>query len=301
MIQREPGTVNGAGCLWLRNSQLRLAVTTGLGPRILHCSWHGGANLFAELGDRTIGPPARPLRLLGGHRLWHAPEALERTYWPDDRPVAVSVDGATTSFVAPPDGAGIGKQLTITLALDAPRVTVRHTLRNEGLWPVELAPWAITACRLGGVAILPLPAAARNPDGLRPNRQVSLWPYSDLTDARLALGNRLILLRAEPGAANKIGTWSDAGWLAYWLEGTLFVKRYAADRAARYPDSGCNLECYVKDTYIELETLGPLGILAPGATTDYDETWELIPSPARPTTEAAALESAARAGLIPPP
>lgn len=126
---------------------------------------------------------------------------------------------------------------------------------------------------------------------------MSLRPYSDLTDARLTRGNRL---RAESGAANKIGAWRDAGWLAYWLEGTLFVKRYAADRGARYPDTGCNTECYAKDAYIALETLGPPGALAPSATTDYDETWAFIPSPARPTSVAAALEIAARAGLIPP-
>lgn len=297
MNSLESGTHNGIACLWLRNGRVRLAVSTALGPRILFCGWDGGPNIFAELGELAAGPPTRPFRLHGGHRLWHAPESLERTYWPDDTPVTVENGGAGTTFTAPPDGAGIVKQLTITLADSAPRVTVRHLLRNTGLWPIALAPWAISACRLGGVTLLPLPREASDPDGLLPNRQLALWPYSDLTDSRLTLGNRLVLVDADPGPPNKVGTRSADGWIAYWIDGTLFVKHYQPDSQADYPDLGCNIECYVNDAFIEVETLGSLVTLEPGRSTVYEEVWRLIPMTARPASEPEALEVVYACGL----
>jgi hypothetical protein len=40
-------------------------------------------------------------------------------------------------------------------------------------------------------------------------------------------------------------------------------------------DYGCNAEVYCCDRFIEVETLGPLVTLEPGASTVHVETWEL--------------------------
>lgn len=42
-----------------------------------------------------------------------------------------------------------------------------------------------------------------------------------------------------------------------------------------YPDTGCNVESYVKDSNVELETLGALTTLKPQDTILYEETWEV--------------------------
>ncbi len=54
-------------------------------------------------------------------------------------------------------GTGIRKRIEIQLAPDKPTLTLTHTLINDGMWAVELAPWAITQFRLGGTVILPMP------------------------------------------------------------------------------------------------------------------------------------------------
>ena len=38
---------------------------------------------------------------------------------------------------------------------------------------------------------------------------------------------------------------------------------------------GCNVEVYVKNSCVELETLGPLTTLKPGAFITLEETWEV--------------------------
>jgi hypothetical protein len=60
-----------------------------------------------------------------------------------------------------------------------------HSLTNQGLWPIETAPWAITQLKPGGVAILPQQVGPADPDGVQPNRTLALWPYTDIGSAHL--------------------------------------------------------------------------------------------------------------------
>src|SRR5205823_645064 len=87
MSKIEAGSFNGMECIWFDNGRIRLAVTTDRGPRIMFCGWTDGKNLMAELPDAVLETPEGVFHLLGGHRLWYAPEVLGRTYWPDSSAV----------------------------------------------------------------------------------------------------------------------------------------------------------------------------------------------------------------------
>jgi hypothetical protein len=160
-----------------------------------------------------------------------------------------------------------------------------------------LAAWALTMVPLGGVALLPQPRGNVDERGLLPNRFLSLWPYSDPTDPRLVWGNRIVLVRGEPAAANKLGYRNAHGWLAHWLDGTLLVKTFPANLGARHPDNGCNAECYLNDQFMEVESLGGLIDLAPGAMAEHEEVWRIHEGIARPDDEATAVGIAERLGL----
>jgi hypothetical protein len=292
----DKGEFKGLACAWLNNGQVEMAVTTGRGPRVVFWGWAGrapGANLMAEVPEFVV----RGFSFLGGHRLWAAPESFERTYRADDAPPTVRERPGGILLTAPPDADGLVKELAVTLAAGAPRATVSHVLRNTGHVALELAPWALSMLRLGGIMILPQPQGSADADGLLPNRRLVLWPYSRVTDPRLQLGDRLIRIHAEPAPANKVGYLSQHGWLAYWLDGTLFSTRFDPQPAASYPDLGCNVECYFDHRFIELETLGPLVRLEPGQETRHVEIWQLD-RVARPDTEADA-EALARQAALP--
>jgi hypothetical protein len=145
-------------------------------------------------------------------------------------------------------------------------------------------------CRLGGVVLLPQPHGPVDPAGLLPNRRLVFWPYADLTDPRLILGNLMIRIDAQPAPAFKLGYFNRDGWLGYWLDGTLFTKSFHMQGRSRlrmsrtsYPDLGCNVECYLNDRFVEIETLGPLVRLQPGETATHVETWRLEAGVPRPT------------------
>jgi hypothetical protein len=130
--------------------------------------------------------------------------------------------------------------------------------------------------RLGGVGIFPQPLGKVDDEGLLSNRRLSLWPYTRIDDPRLILRDDFLLLNACPDLPPiKFGYFNPQGWLGYWLDDVLFVKRFDALADAQYPDHECNSEIYCNDQFIELESLGPLERVRPGKTLHHSELWEL--------------------------
>lgn len=297
MVSMSDGEYNGMGCKWLENGSIRLAVTTSQGPKIIFWGRSDGVNLFAEVPDGKVDTPAGTYHFVGGHRLWYAPERIETTYWPDNDEVEVVEIEGGARFSSPPDGTGIAKETAITLSPDGPEVRVHHTLRNTGDLVVRLAPWAISMCRPGGIALMPQPTEQVDPGGFLPNRRIALWTYSDVNDPRIALGNKVALVRAQPGPNNKIGFRNVHGWLGYLLDGTLITKHFDPQLAGIHPDDGCNAEFFFSDNVIELETLAPLVDLGPGGEVAHEEVWCLYDAPSGVENEEDALALIVSLGL----
>ena len=264
--------------LKLENDALALWVTQSVGPRVIGLALQGDANLLAELPDETLTCPGEGIySLRGGHRLWYAPEDPQRTYLPDDAPVAVA-DTAEGMLVTQPVEAqtGIQKSLTISLPGRNARVVIDHTIYNRGRQPVELAAWAITQLRPGGVAVLPQATILADEHGLLPNRHIALWPYTPINSPHITWGDRYVFVEATVGdGALKIGFPNSVGWMGYALGDTFFVKHAAYRPDAAYFDRGSSSECYCNPRFLELETLGPRTTLAPGESVSHRETWAI--------------------------
>jgi hypothetical protein len=260
----------------LENDHLILDYLTAGGPRIVRLIPKAlGENLLAETPDYTLPSPHGPFRLWGGHRLWCAPESAALTYVPDDGGLRLATlpDGVLLSRDEP--RAGIAKELAVRLHPNEAHVRLEHRLTNTGLWPVELAPWAITQMRLGGTAVLPTTSAA-DPEGLLPDRLIALWPYSRWDDPRFHPGPEAIEIVTQPIARPfKLGYLNRAGWLAYRYRGVIFTKRWTPRPEQPHVDFGCNAEVYTNDRHLELETLGSLVRLAPGESVEHVEEWEI--------------------------
>jgi len=274
----------GQNCFQLKNETLKLLVTQSVGPRILSLSFAGGENLFAELPDAVLDcPGSGTFHAYGGHRLWHAPEEPSRTYLPDDSPIEVtSVENGCLLTQDVEVRTGLQKSMEIRLVGNAPQVVITHCLSNHGSWPVTCAPWALTQLKPGGVAILP---QGSEDTGVLPNRSIVLWPYTNMAEPNVQWGRRYIILNANMATPFKVGFPNPRGWLAYWLNGTLFVKRAKYEAQSAYFDFGSSSECYCNGRFIELETLAPISTIDPGASVTHVETWELHSGVDRPRDE----------------
>jgi hypothetical protein len=81
---------------------------------------------------------------------------------------------------------------------------------------------------------------------------------------------------AEDPHPFKIGVENRRGWLAYRRSGEVFVKWSRTHRDdADYLDRGASAQVYRNDRFIELETLSPLTVLAPGERIEHREVWRL--------------------------
>lgn len=277
-MKQETMTYAGLECIKLENANIALWLTISAGPRIIGLTLNGGDNLLAVLpGEVEKTPGGATYTLRGGHRLWHAPEHPERTYVPDDAPLAVSpVAGGVCVSQPVENSTGIEKRMTVTLPDNRPRAVIDHMLVNRGVWPVTLAPWAITQLRPGGFAILPQPTTAT---GMLPNRRLALWPYTDVNSPHIQWGNDFLFVHATMTENRlKMGWANPDGWLGYWLEDTLFVKAAAYQPPADYFDFGSSSECYCDARFIELETLGPKITLAPEEKVTHREVWSVYPN-----------------------
>ncbi|MFB6201699.1 MAG: hypothetical protein ABEI98_06780 [Halorhabdus sp.] len=255
----------------ISNDIVTLHVPTTIGPRITHFGFAGDRNEFRVFADQRDEWP-----LLGGHRLWHAPEDDPRTYTPDTEPVEVTRLDDGVEVVGPTrEETAIQKAIAVRAGNGA-TVDVTHKLTNRGLWPIEFAPWALSVCKPGGTGVLPMaPQAAE--DTLLPDRSLTFWPYTTPADDRIHYDDEQMYLTQDDDCDGplKVGTTGGDGWAAYVNDGHAFRKDYAFDPDGTYPDMGCSAEAYTGSEILELETLAPLRTVEPGETATYVETWTL--------------------------
>ncbi len=265
-------------CIRLSNRVIELIATTDVGPRIIHFGFAGGQNLFKVFNETRGLVDGEDWRNYGGHRLWHAPESIPRTYFPDNTPVQFEGEKNFLKLIQPVETTtGIQKEIEIALHPEEPRVQVVHRLTNQNLWPVELAPWALSVMAAGGRCIVPQEPFRPHTEDLLPARPLVLWSYTDMADPRWTWGTKYVQLRQDPlnNKPQKIGVRNTPGWAAYQLGEDLFIKTFPFDPSARYADFGCNNEIFTNEVILEIESLGPLAGLPPGGSVVHVENWSL--------------------------
>jgi hypothetical protein len=238
----------------------------------------GGQNLFKNVEESMGKSGESEWMLRGGHRIWAAPEEAPRTYAPDNGPVEIRVEGDVLTALQPAEpSTGLQKEISVRLAASGTAVEVVHRIKNTLLWEIEVAPWAVSMMAQRGVGITGFPPRGKHPDILAPTNPLVMWAFTDLSDSRWTFTKKYVVLRQDPDNAvpQKIGHFNAKTWGAYLLGSDLFIKRMDADPSCRYADFGCSFETFTRDDMLELETLGPLTRLSPGASLEHVERWTL--------------------------
>ncbi|MFV0415765.1 MAG: hypothetical protein ACK5NG_05295 [Chthoniobacterales bacterium] len=280
---------NWSKTLRLSNATHELFVSLEVGPRVLCYREIDGDNVFklyaAQLG--TSGENEFMIR--GGHRLWAAPEEHTLTYHADNEEVEYKGNpDKSVLFTSQQSNPRLCKELTVGLDKKTSKVTLRHAIRNEGETSLTLATWGLSMMDSGGMAIIPQPPFAPHTENFTVNRNLSLWSYTDLGDPRYIWGQRFFLVQQdEQSGPTKIGLSLTEGWVAYLLADYLFIKSIAWTPSETYPDRDTNFQLFTDQSMMELESLGPLDSLRPGATASHEETWHLfrLNEPAELTSE----------------
>lgn len=281
MVEVNKTVYLGVEAYEITNKKVSLLVVTGVGPRIISYGFCKKESiLYVKTKDFLTDGDG--YKFYGGHRLWHSPEDIVRSYQPDNIPCQVEVLplGIKVSNVEVENK--IRKSMQIEMKENG-RVRIIHTVENISNFNYNLASWAITQLKQGGMAVMPQDTRKT---GLLPNRSITLWDYSDMGDPRVKYGKSHIVINQDPQIANayKLGTYNREGFLYYFVDGDLFVKEFDVSEG-EFPDFGCNSEIYVNGDFIELESLSPMVELQPKESVSHTEVWELIEKVQKPEIE----------------
>ena len=278
--------------LVLANNEVELLITLDVGPRIISYRHQSGLNLFKTFDDQ-LGKSGEPdWQIRGGHRLWIAPETTS-SYFPDNHPVSFSLIGENHVRLRTPTEAqsGIEKELEIFLDEKTSRVTINHSMTAARPSIYDIALWGLTAFKPGGKAVIPMPPKNLHPNDLSitekksgndaalnllPNRSISLWAYTDLSDPRFKWHkDRLEINQHANTASTKLGFLHQMKTAYYEVDGYRFSKTIDYRQDATYPDGNCNLEIFTDGTMLELESLSPLVALKKDEKIIHTESWSL--------------------------
>jgi len=275
----------------MRWGSWELVAPLDVGPRILRLGPVEGPNLFYENRSQLGQIGGEEWRMYGGHRFWTAPES-EDSYAPDNEPVSLEPIGSHGFRLTgkPQPKSGWQKDLTLTWQ-DNGLIQLEHRLTNLRSEPLACVPWCLSVLAAGGTAFVPQPPYQPHPSELPPgqkfsmsdflpNRQMILWPFTDLTDPRITLhGNCWTLEQRAGSRAFKIGFRHTEGWVGCLLGDLFFAKWIAHDPLASYPDRGSNAELFTNGDMLELESLAPDRPLAGGETATHLEWWHVARVP----------------------
>jgi len=262
-------------CVRIYNEVAEVFVTLDMGPRIIKYNLLGKENVFCE--HLTEEPQVKETgwKIIGGHRLWHAPESIPRTYELDNKKLEYTlIENGIQITCDIEKTTGLHKNLIIILSENTAETAVIHDIANKGVWTVEYAVWALSVMAVGGVEIIP---TNQNDSGQLHNTNISLWSYAKMNDDRVYWGDKYITLRQDPNAttAFKMGTNNNHAWAAYINNGCAFVKRYAHFSDEKYPDNNVSFETYTNDFMLEVETLSPIAEVNPGEMLEHIEVWNI--------------------------
>ena len=198
-----PSEYYGRPTLRLESDHCWIDVLAVGGPRIMGFGFPGGGNVLGETPQARWDVGHRVFDLLGGHRLWFAPETPDCSV-PDSTGVTLApVPGATgpavrlTGTVEAPTG--LRKTFEVRLDSESAAVSVRHIVTNEGS-----AAGAQSARSATGVRA----CSSRSASIRRSVRRMPTWAATSRSTATTARSSwsRLVHWSASPRANQSLTT-----------------------------------------------------------------------------------------------
>ena len=259
--------------MFIEKGDITLGIPLELGIRIIYLSYQRGDNLFFEQPkDMKALSTEDGWRVLGGHRLWIAPES-PKNYKPEFEPITYECrEDKIILTQNNDDWLGVQKSLEITFE-DDNLVQVKHIIKNTSNKTQTFSPWAISSMDFGGIEYIPL---KYRDNGYDPLHRISMWDYTSLGDDRAEYSRELIKLSHKNNSKKyKIGVGHPNGSIKYVNKGVVFEKIYDICEDKKYPDGDVSFETFMCDYMVEIESLAPLCEVKSGESVSHIEKWLL--------------------------
>jgi hypothetical protein len=148
-------------------------------------------------------------------------------------------------------------------------IRIEYIIRNISDKEKAVGPWEVTRVPCGGIVFFP--------DGGKAD-----LPKSSLLPDEQKYGIDWISINNKPVKEHeKLFSTASEGWLAYALDGVLFIKQFPDIKPENYSPQQGEVEIYTHNdkTYSELEIQGSYRLLQPGESINYSVVWSLVTIP----------------------
>lgn len=268
-------------CYQIESGDCRMITTADIGPRIVHLSRGNGENLLKLFEDQIGKVGGDDWRLVGGHRVWYAPENPVTSYIPDNTAVEVEVISSDEVCFTVSLTSEVEKSLIMRVANTPNEFNLINKIKNTSELTLRTASWGITTFAPGGVGYMPIPKASSQSETLCASGQINLWDYTLLSDPAFAWRSEWVEFHQNRTLSKqKVGTFLRNPWLAYRLKESLVIKTFDFNKedlsASDFPDLGSNIEVYFDTSMLELEGLSPWTELKPGESVSHTEKLQVL-------------------------
>jgi hypothetical protein len=258
-----PAIVKEGDAYRLTQGSMSATITPLIGGRVASFQYNGREMLLT---------PEQSDNLLWGSVLWSGPQ--QDWGWPplptlDSEPYKVVElnDRLTlTSDVDPK----LGYQFTKSYGFDEEtgEFLLDYTIHNKGTETRELAAWEVTRVPAEGVVFFPTGETEGVTGGMNPlpiERRGSITWFEYDPD-KLEGDHKLMI----DGAG---------GWMAHVSDGYLFLKQFEDVPVEKNVEGEAEIHVYTDPTktYIELEQQGPVTVLQPGESLNWQVRWSVKP------------------------
>lgn len=261
-VKAKPQWVTDTTSVQLSKGPLSVVVSPKYGGRITTLSLNGRNLLSENSVDRNNF----------GSTFWLSPQSLWN--WPpvaahDSEPYRITAQDVHRLNLQGPVGAGarVGKSVSL---LTENRARVEYRIEAEKDFD-EIAAWEITRVPSRGLAFAPVAMetvqTVRGSVKYLQDASGVLWlPMADNTQHN----------------EGKIIANGSEGWLAYAVDGLLYLKVYPKIEASKMANGEGDIELYLSGVkpYLELEVQSAAQALRRGESLDWSVDWLVLPIPA---------------------
>lgn len=282
----ETGNYNGwenSILLEAPEAEVELIIVPVVGGRIIRYEVYG-ENLFYENRNAyglTLKPDGAPF-FVGGYQCDLGPELRDEPAsnelwlgkW-DAKPLR----DYTVRLASKPDTRN-GVQLEKDMILDPEtgELGLIQRVKNISQKELEFSLWDRTVCKGGGFIIIPLAKSSKFNAGWSLRHRIDgkyIYDGINPKHPNVQTYGKMLVAQAD-GNPVKIGTDSDAGWIAYVIGSVMYVKYFLYEPRGDYGETGNTVVAYWDSRIVELGPVSPKKTLKPNEQYEFPEKWIIV-------------------------
>ncbi len=284
----EPCTWEGLEAVRFATDKMEAIIVTAFGPRLASFRRPDGQNFLFWSDDPELSYEVDNKEtwfLRGGHRVWTTASGAdenESTYVPDNQPCTISFDQDTLTVAGAHDLQTRTTRGMTLRAMDDDTLHVDNWLRNDGVQLYACGIWALSVTKPCANSYYLVPLGDGSSWDTVAIHLFRTWGEGHgpgvFVDEQFTVEDDVFRLTPQ-GRENKRMIDTPSGCIAMVSperQASLIIHT-EPEINGHYPPKA-NIAAYVApdNLFVEMETMGALHTVKPGATTHHYQSWKLV-------------------------